>query len=123
MQDPTRWYSLEQLVRTCKTTVGMLLHAHQYQFRVSAVNSNGAMSEPSAPSSLVTIDVGEDVEFVDGKGGLGDVKWVEAERHASVALLQDEMIRESPPLPDRDDSPPPIYRQPGAGACKILWGK
>lgn len=22
------------------------------------------------------------------------------------------MIRESPPLPDRDDSPPPIYRQP-----------
>lgn len=47
-----------------------------------------------------------------------DAKYVEAERHAAVALLQDEMIRESPPLPDRDDSPPPIYRQLN-GNCKF----
>lgn len=32
-----------------------------------------------------------------------------------VGQLQDEMIRESPPLPDRDDSPPPIHRPPFAG--------
>ncbi|VDM29017.1 unnamed protein product [Toxocara canis] len=38
------------------------------------------------------------------------MKFVEAERYGAVPLLQDEMVRESPPLPDRDDSPPPIHR-------------
>jgi hypothetical protein len=26
--------------------------------------------------------------------------------------LQDEILRESPPIPERDDSPPPMNRQP-----------
>ena len=37
-----------------------------------------------------------------------DVKYVEAERFGAVRLLQEEMVRESPPLPERDDSPPPL---------------
>ncbi|KAI1733330.1 fibronectin type III domain-containing protein [Ditylenchus destructor] len=102
MQDATTWYKLtDQLVRSCKTTVGYLIYGHQYQFRVIAKNAIG-YSQPSDASPLITI----------GAGTLKDTKYVEAERHAAVALLQDEMVRESPPLPDRDDSPPPIYRQP-----------
>lgn len=45
---------------------------------------------------------------------------MEAERHAALSLLQDEMVRESPPLPDRDDSPPPIYRQPNGSNCEYF---
>uniref|UniRef100_A0A914GWQ1 Fibronectin type-III domain-containing protein n=1 Tax=Globodera rostochiensis TaxID=31243 RepID=A0A914GWQ1_GLORO len=93
MQDATHWYRMtDQLVRACKTTVGYLLNGHQYQFRIIAKNSAG-LSDPSDPSPLITIDS-------DGA----------TERHIGVPLA-DEMVRESPPLPDRDDSPPPIYRQ------------
>uniref|UniRef100_A0A915E7U3 Fibronectin type-III domain-containing protein n=1 Tax=Ditylenchus dipsaci TaxID=166011 RepID=A0A915E7U3_9BILA len=95
----------EQLVRSCKTTVGYLIHGHQYQFRILAKNSAG-FSPPSDASPLITI--GQPLV-----SSLKDTKYVEAERHATVALLQDEMVRESPPLPDRDDSlPSTIYRQP-----------
>ena len=54
-------------------------------------------------------------------GLMKEAKYVEAERYGTIALLQDEIIRESPPLPDRDDSPPPIYRQPNSGNCTILY--
>lgn len=37
--------------------------------------------------------------------------FVEAATYGSVPLLQDEIVHESPPLPDRDDSPPPIHRK------------
>ncbi|KAI6212213.1 Fibronectin type III domain-containing protein [Aphelenchoides besseyi] len=95
-QDPNSWYKVtDHLIRSCKTTVGYLIHQHEYQFRLIAKNANG-FSEPSDPSPLITIE---------------DTKYLEAERHAAVSLLQDEMIRESPPLLDRDDSPPPMYRQ------------
>lgn len=50
------------------------------------------------------------------------MKYVEAERYGTVPLLQDEMVRESPPLPDRDDSPPPIHRthlMKGKDGCKL----
>lgn len=68
----------------------------------------------------------------------GDPKYIEAERFGAVKLLQDEMVsstnrswgckycllvqvRESPPLPDRDDSPPPIRRNNQYGHCKCLF--
>lgn len=54
MQDAA-WYKVtEQLIRSCKTTVGYLLQGHQYQFRVLAKNAHG-FSEPSDPSPLITI--------------------------------------------------------------------
>lgn len=54
-QDPKSWYEVtENLVRSCKTTVGYLIHGHQYQFRIIAKNANG-FSEPSDPSPLITI--------------------------------------------------------------------
>ncbi|CAD5227143.1 unnamed protein product [Bursaphelenchus xylophilus] len=106
MQD-SAWYKVtDALIRSCKTTVGYLIHGHQYQFRVLAKNAHG-FSEPSDPSPLITI------------GSLTkDTKYLEAERHGAISLLQDEMIRESPPLPDRDDSPPPMYRQPNSSSLQ-----
>ncbi|KAK0399366.1 hypothetical protein QR680_003009 [Steinernema hermaphroditum] len=99
-QDPTQWYKVtNQLIHSCKTIVGCLLQGHQYQFRIVAKNAVG-FSEPSDPSSTITI----------GTSTYGHPKFVEAERHGSVTLL-DEMIRESPPIPDRDDSPPPIHKK------------
>ncbi|CAD5221870.1 unnamed protein product [Bursaphelenchus okinawaensis] len=107
MQD-SAWYKVtDALIRSCKTTVGYLIYGHQYQFRILAKNSHG-FSEPSDPSPLITI------------GSLTkDTKYLEAERHGAISLLQDEMIRESPPLPDRDDSPPPMYKQPNSG--NLQW--
>lgn len=49
---------------------------------------------------------------------VGDAKYVEAERFGAVKLLMDEMVRESPPLPERDDSPPPLHRGKGNGNCR-----
>uniref|UniRef100_A0A183CIN4 Fibronectin type-III domain-containing protein n=1 Tax=Globodera pallida TaxID=36090 RepID=A0A183CIN4_GLOPA len=108
MQDATHWYRMtDQLVRACKTTVGYLLNGHQYQFRIIAKNSAG-LSDPSDPSPLITIDS-------DGASRseqpTAQTKFIEAERRHIGVPLADEMVRESPPLPDRDDSPPPIYRQ------------
>lgn len=55
MQDASRWYKVtDQLVRSCKTTVGYLIHGHQYQFRIVAKNAIG-YSDPSDPSPLITI--------------------------------------------------------------------
>ncbi|KAL3108565.1 hypothetical protein niasHT_015487 [Heterodera trifolii] len=104
MQDATHWYRMtDQLVRACKTTVGYLLNGHQYQFRIIAKNAAG-LSEPSDPSPLITIDV-EDSGVRSAEQQMSTL-----DRHIGVPLA-DEMVRESPPLPDRDDSPPPIYRQ------------
>uniref|UniRef100_A0A914BU89 Fibronectin type-III domain-containing protein n=1 Tax=Acrobeloides nanus TaxID=290746 RepID=A0A914BU89_9BILA len=106
-QDATQWFKVtDQIVHSCKTTVGYLIHGHQYQFRIIAKNAVG-YSDPSDASPPITIGT-----------SLKDTKYIEAERHGSVSLLQ-EMIRESPPLPDRDDSPPPIYRQPNAS--NLQW--
>ncbi|TMS39617.1 hypothetical protein L596_006110 [Steinernema carpocapsae] len=99
-QDPTQWYKVtNQLIQSCKTIVGCLLQGHQYQFRIVAKNAVG-YSEPSDPSNTITI----------GTSTYGKPKFVEAERYGTVTLL-DEMIRESPPIPDRDDSPPPIHKK------------
>lgn len=50
------------------------------------------LSEPSDPSPLVTISPPE---------GKPETKPPEAKRQISIPLV-DEMVRESPPLPDRD---------------------
>ncbi|CAI4221390.1 unnamed protein product [Auanema sp. JU1783] len=100
-QQDVGWYKVnDQPVHACKMTVGDLIDGHDYQFRVLAHNVVGC-SEPSEPSNPVTI-----------KPSPGDAKFVEAERFGAVKLLQEEMIRESPPLPERDDSPPPLNRHP-----------
>lgn len=44
---------------------------------------------------------------------------IEMERFGAIGLLQEEMVRESPPLPDRDDSPPPINRSHNNGIRKL----
>uniref|UniRef100_F1KQH5 Juxtamembrane domain-associated catenin n=1 Tax=Ascaris suum TaxID=6253 RepID=F1KQH5_ASCSU len=99
-QQDSAWYKVnELLIHSCKMTVGDLIVGHEYQFRVIARNALG-FSEPSDPSPPMLI----------GAPSNGDMKYVEAERYGTVPLLQDEMVRESPPLPDRDDSPPPIHR-------------
>ncbi|VDM66077.1 unnamed protein product, partial [Strongylus vulgaris] len=84
--------------------IGDLIVGHEYQFRVLAHNVVGC-SEPSEPSPPVTIHA----------SATGDAKYVEAERFGAIRLLQEEMIRESPPLPERDDSPPPLHRG------KVQW--
>ena len=54
-QDATQWFKVtDKLVYSCKTTVGYLIHGHQYQFRIIAKNALG-YSEPSDPSSTITI--------------------------------------------------------------------
>lgn len=54
-QDATQWFKVtDKLVYSCKTTVGYLIHDHQYQFRVIAKNAIG-YSEPSDPSTTITI--------------------------------------------------------------------
>lgn len=68
-------------------------------------------------NNSVSVSIGDS----SGNNGLlKEAKYVEAERYGTIALLQDEIVRESPPLPDRDDSPPPIYRQPNSGNCTFL---
>uniref|UniRef100_A0AC34QBT6 Fibronectin type-III domain-containing protein n=1 Tax=Panagrolaimus sp. JU765 TaxID=591449 RepID=A0AC34QBT6_9BILA len=115
-QDATQWFKVtDKLVYSCKTTVGYLIHGHQYQFRIIAKNANG-YSEPSDASTPITI--GKAVRE-STNGAMKEVKYVEAERFGTISLLQDEIVRESPPLPDRDDSPPPIYRQPNSG--NLQW--
>ncbi|VDO43112.1 unnamed protein product, partial [Haemonchus placei] len=47
----------------------------------------------------------------------GEAKYVEAERFGAVKLLMEEMVRESPPLPERDDSPPPLRH----GKGNVQW--
>uniref|UniRef100_A0A914NE32 Fibronectin type-III domain-containing protein n=1 Tax=Meloidogyne incognita TaxID=6306 RepID=A0A914NE32_MELIC len=100
MQDASNWYRLttDSLIKTCKTSIGSLLCGHQYQFRILARNSVG-LSQPSDPSPLVTI----------GGGNQGGSK--ETTKNNLIPLMEEMFVRESPPLPDRDDSPPPIYRQ------------
>ncbi|CAK5082181.1 unnamed protein product [Meloidogyne enterolobii] len=101
MQDASNWYRLttDSLIKTCKTSIGSLLCGHQYQFRILARNSVG-LSQPSDPSPLVTIG---------GVGNQGGSK--ETTKNNLIPLMEEMFVRESPPLPDRDDSPPPIYRQ------------
>uniref|UniRef100_A0A914KHG7 Fibronectin type-III domain-containing protein n=1 Tax=Meloidogyne incognita TaxID=6306 RepID=A0A914KHG7_MELIC len=103
MQDASNWYRLttDSLIKTCKTSIGSLLCGHQYQFRILARNSVG-LSQPSDPSPLVTIGGG-------GGGNQGGSK--ETTKNNLIPLMEEMFVRESPPLPDRDDSPPPIYRQ------------
>ncbi|WKY07086.1 hypothetical protein Q1695_006912 [Nippostrongylus brasiliensis] len=107
-QQDAGWYKVnDHPVHACKMTVGDLIVGHEYQFRVLAHNVVGC-SEPSEASPPVTI-----------KSGVGDAKYVEAERFGAVQLLMDEMVRESPPLPERDDSPPPLHR--GKGNGNLQW--
>ncbi|EYC46276.1 hypothetical protein Y032_0402g802 [Ancylostoma ceylanicum] len=104
-QQDAGWYKVnDQPVHACKMTVGDLIVGHEYQFRVLAHNVVGC-SEASEPSPPVTIRAST----------TGDAKYVEAERFGAIRLLQEEMIRESPPLPERDDSPPPLHRGKGKG--------
>ncbi|RCN46229.1 fibronectin type III domain protein [Ancylostoma caninum] len=109
-QQDAGWYKVnDQPVHACKMTVGDLIVGHEYQFRVLAHNVVGC-SEASEPSPPVTIRA----------SATGDAKYVEAERFGAIRLLQEEMIRESPPLPERDDSPPPLHRGKGKGNCGDL---
>uniref|UniRef100_A0A0N5AAV2 Fibronectin type-III domain-containing protein n=1 Tax=Syphacia muris TaxID=451379 RepID=A0A0N5AAV2_9BILA len=88
--------------------VGDLIHGHEYQFRIIAKNSIG-FSLPSDSSPPILIEMLTQWKKISDEE---DVKFVEAERHTTVPLLQDEIVRESPPLPEHDDSPPPIRRTP-----------
>uniref|UniRef100_A0A8R1TVP6 Fibronectin type-III domain-containing protein n=1 Tax=Onchocerca volvulus TaxID=6282 RepID=A0A8R1TVP6_ONCVO len=98
-QQDAAWYKVnETLIRSCKMTVGDLIPGHEYQFRVIACNSVG-YSVPSDPSPGVHIGISYN----------GNDNYVET--YGAVPLLQDEIVRESPPLPDRDDSPPPIHKK------------
>ncbi|CAB3405942.1 unnamed protein product [Caenorhabditis bovis] len=106
VQQDNRWYKVnDQPVFACKMTVGDLIYDHDYQFRVLAHNAAGC-SQPSPPSPFVHI------EPSNGRMSHQEapIKYVEAERFGAVPLLQEEMVRESPPLPERDDSPPPLRR-------------
>ncbi|PAV81448.1 hypothetical protein WR25_22270 [Diploscapter pachys] len=106
-QQDVNWYKVnDQPIHACKMMVGDLIDGHDYQFRVLAHNVVGC-SEPSEPS--------ESVRIVASRND--DVKYVEAERFGAVRLLQEEMVRESPPLPERDDSPPPLR----AGHNGVQW--
>ncbi|KAK6029570.1 Armadillo/beta-catenin-like repeat protein [Ostertagia ostertagi] len=87
---------------------GDLIVGHEYQFRVLAHNVVGC-SEPSEASPPVKIHA----------GAIGEAKYVEAERFGAVKLLMEEMVRESPPLPERDDSPPPLRH--GKGNGNLQW--
>ncbi|CAD6194584.1 unnamed protein product [Caenorhabditis auriculariae] len=110
VQQDDRWYKVnDQPVFACKMTVGDLIIGHDYQFRVVAHNASGT-SSPSHPSPFVHIQPPHD---------RSEVKYVEAERFGAVPLLQEEMVRESPPLPERDDSPPPLRRGPNNG--NLQW--
>ena len=54
-QDATQWFKVtDKLVYSCKTTVGYLIHGHQYQFRIIAKNAIG-YSDPSDASPPITI--------------------------------------------------------------------
>lgn len=100
-QQDAAWYKVnELLIRSCKMTVGDLIPGHEYQFRVIASNAVG-YSEPSDPSPAIHIGIPYS----------GSDNYVERASYGTVPLLQDEIVRESPPLPDRDDSPPPIHRK------------
>ncbi|OZC09924.1 fibronectin type III domain protein [Onchocerca flexuosa] len=100
-QQDAAWYKInETLIRSCKMTVGDLIPDHEYQFRVIACNSVG-YSVPSDPSPGVHIGISYN----------GNDNYVETATYGAVPLLQDEIVRESPPLPDRDDSPPPIHKK------------
>ncbi|GMS95730.1 hypothetical protein PENTCL1PPCAC_17905, partial [Pristionchus entomophagus] len=110
-QQDSGWYKVNDSPMTaCKMTVGDLIIGHDYEFRIIAVNSVG-FSDPSLPSAPLTI-----------KGlhsnGEGETKVMETERFGAIPLLQEEMVRESPPLPDRDDSPPPINRSHNNGTLQ-----
>lgn len=103
MQDAAHWYRMtDQLVRACKTTVGYLLSGHQYQFRIVAKNAAG-LSEPSGASPLVTVvdATAETTPAVAERRLAGGGGVMDGERHFGVPLAE-EMVRESPPLPDRD---------------------
>uniref|UniRef100_A0AC35U4F1 Fibronectin type-III domain-containing protein n=1 Tax=Rhabditophanes sp. KR3021 TaxID=114890 RepID=A0AC35U4F1_9BILA len=121
-QDSQNWYKVtDTLIQGCKTTVGYLIRDHKYQFRIIAKSAMG-YSEPSDPSETITIrgnistlqraKLVDSVDIPTNHQHSISPKYVEAERYGTVALLQDEIIRESPPLPERDDSPPPMHRQP-----------
>ncbi|KAJ1357986.1 molecular chaperone [Parelaphostrongylus tenuis] len=102
-QQDAGWYKVnDQPIHACKMTVGDLINGHEYQFRVLAHNVVGC-SEPSDASPSVRIQANT----------FGNAKYIEAERFGSVKLLMEEMIRESPPLPERDDSPPPLHKAKG----------
>ncbi|CAI2352274.1 unnamed protein product [Caenorhabditis sp. 36 PRJEB53466] len=113
LQQDDRWYKVnDQPVFACKMTVGDLILEHDYQFRVLAHNASGC-SQPSPPSQFVHIEPSSNRLSSLESPHLGHhdvVKYVEAERFGAVPLLQEEMVRESPPLPERDDSPPPLRR-------------
>ncbi|KAK6053155.1 Armadillo/beta-catenin-like repeat protein, partial [Cooperia oncophora] len=108
-QQDAGWYKVnDQPVHACKMTVGDLIVGHEYQFRVLAHNVVGC-SEPSEASPPVKIHV----------AAIGEGKYMEAERFGAVKLLMEEMVRESPPLPERDDSPPPLRH--GKGNGNLQW--
>ncbi|VDK87223.1 unnamed protein product [Litomosoides sigmodontis] len=51
----------------------------------------------------------------------GNDSYVETATYGTVPLLQDEIVHESPPLPDGDDSPPPIHRKFVRGRDSLHW--
>uniref|UniRef100_A0A8R1DLC3 Fibronectin type-III domain-containing protein n=1 Tax=Caenorhabditis japonica TaxID=281687 RepID=A0A8R1DLC3_CAEJA len=110
LQQDDRWYKVnDQPVFACKMTVGDLIVDHDYQFRVLAHNASGC-SAPSPPSQFVHIEAKSNRLSAIESPSMDVAKYVEAERFGAVPLLQEEMVRESPPLPERDDSPPPLRR-------------
>ncbi|KAE9417740.1 hypothetical protein Angca_006104, partial [Angiostrongylus cantonensis] len=109
-QQDAGWYKVnDQPIHACKMTVGDLIIGHEYQFRVLAHNVVGC-SEPSEASPPVNIHANACTRY---PSVIGNAKYIEAERFGSVKLLMEEMIRESPPLPERDDSPPPLHKAKG----------
>ncbi|GMR48035.1 hypothetical protein PMAYCL1PPCAC_18230 [Pristionchus mayeri] len=109
-QQDSGWYKVNDTpMSACKMTVGDLIVGHEYEFRIIAMNSVG-FSSPSLPSALLPIRGTEHSN--------GESKLIETERFGSIRLLQEEMVRESPPLPDRDDSPPPINRSNNNGTLQ-----
>jgi hypothetical protein len=91
-----------QLVRACKTSIGSLLKGHQYQFRVLAKNAVG-LSQPSDPSPLIQIPH-DDLVATLAEPAAATSQQQQQQKLTTMMPLIDEMtmVRESPPLPDRD---------------------
>uniref|UniRef100_A0A183JA23 Fibronectin type-III domain-containing protein n=1 Tax=Soboliphyme baturini TaxID=241478 RepID=A0A183JA23_9BILA len=88
---PQRWTRVNSiLTKNNSMTIGDLIPGQEYQFRVTAKNSIGYSrpSEPSLPISVLEPGV----------------------RDTSTLPVEISETRESPPITDTDDSPPPLRR-------------
>lgn len=118
------------LTHSCKMTIGDLMPHRQYEFRVIAKNAIG-YSKPSEPTKPVFIGglATPEIEHADGNepahlNGYGgpSTSQVPAEAlplHKDYSFSNDVPLpvemspaKESPPITDTDDSPPPIRRKP-----------